>query len=280
MSVTELRSVVGLEGKEEPSSQLQASRVKKYSHHRDILIDAITESSDPFISPATTSPCLLNISTDKAASYITQEYLTTCLTSGRELREKFQEECAADEQRFLKPIRRRKVYNFAQENLNKKFFTTKRKSAAESLRDVFVRILVIISEKENFNLRYLMTFPITEYPLSIAHSDGSGLKTNKSKFLEKLEGMQEGFIDRPIPPVSVTLIDGGLLLHSYLAAIGKITSYGNLARNLLSYVCENQGNEIHVLFDTYQLISLKNNERQLHGAEDYPFIISGPEQGP
>ena len=130
MSVTELRSVVGLEGKEEPSSQLQASRVKKVSHHRDILIDAITESSDPFISPATTSPCLLNISTDKAASYITQEYLTTCLTSGRELREKFQEECAADEQRFLKPIRRRKVYNFAQESLNKKVSTTKRKSAA------------------------------------------------------------------------------------------------------------------------------------------------------
>ena len=88
--------------------------------------------------------------------------------------------------------------------------------------------------------------------------------------------MQEGFTDRPIPPVSVTLIDGGLLLHSYLAAIGKITSYGNLARNLLSHVC---GNEIHVLFDTYQLTLLKNNERQLHGAEDYPFVISGPEQG-
>ena len=71
-----------------------------------------------------------------------------------------------------------------------------------------------------------MTFPITEYPLYIIHSDESGPKTEKSKLLNKLEELQDGFTETPLPLIYVTLIDGGLLMHSFLSAIGKITSYG------------------------------------------------------
>lgn len=35
-----------------------------------------------------------------------------------------------------------------------------------------------------------------------------------------------------------------------------------------------------MLFDTYQPMSLKDSERKLRGADDRPFVISGPEQAP
>ncbi|KAJ8031889.1 hypothetical protein HOLleu_25241 [Holothuria leucospilota] len=280
MSVTELRSLTGMETQEQPATQLRASRIEKDSRQKDVLINEITQSCDPFSSPATMSSGLLNIATGKAASQETKKYLTESLVAGHELRVKFQEECAADVQRFLKPIQRRRVSNFAQENVKKRSTTAKAKSAAESLRDVFIRLLVIISDKTPFNLRHVMTFPVTEFPLSITHSDGSGLKTDKSKLLRKLEELQGSFTETPLPPIDVTLIDGGFLIHSFLSAIGNITSYRHLARKLLAYVCANQGNEIHVLFDTYRPMSLKESERKLRGAEDCPFVITGPEQAP
>ena len=125
-----------------------------------------------------------------------------------------------------------------------------------------------------------MTFPITEYPLCITHSDGSGLKTEKSKLLNKLEELQDGFTETPLPLIDVTLIDGGQLIHSFLSAIGKFTSYGNLAMILLEYVCGSGGKEIHLLFDTYHPMPLKETERKLRGADDHPFLITGSEQAP
>jgi len=279
MAVTELRNMTGLETEEQPAAQLRASRINKDSHQRDVLFNTVTESCDPFSTQVSNCPSLLNLATGKAAAHVTQKYLTGTLAAGHELHMKFREECAIDSGRLMKPIKRRPVANFAKENAKKKTGNTKGKPA-EGLRDVFIRILVAISEKTNFNLRHVMKFPIVEYPLSITHPDGSGLKTKKDKLLEKLEELQEGFITRPLPPIDVTLIDGGLLIHSFLSAIGNISTYGNLARSLLASVCGHRGNEIHVLFDTYCPTSLKSSERKLRGAEDHPFLITGPQQSP
>ena len=280
MAITNLRKMLGLDVQEESIKQLRASRIEKDSHQRDILINAITEMCDPFSLPATNSDCLLNITTGKAASKATEKYLTGSLVEGHKLRVKFQEECEADDQRFLKPIKRREVLNFAKENLKMKYPKAKKKSAAESQRDGFIHILVIISKKMKFNLRHTLSFPITEFPLSISQSDVLGIKTDKSKLLRKLEYLQSGFTNTPLPPIDVTLIDGGLLMHSLLSVIGKITSYGDLARFILLNVCSNQANEIHILFDTYKPMSLKESERKLCGADDRPFVITSAEQAP
>ena len=125
-----------------------------------------------------------------------------------------------------------------------------------------------------------MTFPITEYPLCITHSDGSGLRTEKSKLLNKLEELHDGFTETPLPLIDVTLINGGHLIHSFLPAIGKITSYGNFAMTLLAYVCGSGGKYIHLLCDTYHPIPLKETERKLRGADNRPFLIAGSEQAP
>ena len=53
------------------------------------------------------------------------------------------------------------------------------------------------------------------------------------------------------------------MIHSFISAIGKITSYGNVARTLLAYVCGRGGNEIHLLFDTYHPILIGIIRRHL-----------------
>lgn len=75
----------------------------------------MTESCNPFSEPAITSSCLLNIATGKGAASTTKEYLMESIRIGYELKLKFRE-CTQDRSRFLKPIKRRKVSNFANEN--------------------------------------------------------------------------------------------------------------------------------------------------------------------
>lgn len=235
----------------------------------------LSKTCDPFGSQASDYACLLNIATGRAASKETHQYLTGTLSDGRELHQKFKDECATDCERFMRPIQRRPVSNFAKENAKKKSPNVKGKPA-DSLRDAFIRILVAISRTTNFNPRHTMAFPIIDYPLSLTHSDGSMLKTEKGVLLKKLEEPQEGFTERPLPPINVTLIDGGLFIHSSLSAMGNITTYENLARSLLDSVCKHPGNEIHVLFDTYRPMSLKASERKLRGAEERPYVIIWP----
>ena len=109
----------------------------------------------------------------------------------------FKRNAQAEEERLIKPIQRKNVSNFAQENSKKRRPIAKGKPAAESLRDIFIRILVILSNSTTFNLRHVMTFPITEYRLCIIHSDVSGLKTEKDNLLNKLEELQDGSSKRP-----------------------------------------------------------------------------------
>ena len=100
------------------------------------------------------------------------------------------------------------------------------------------------------------------------------MTTQKRKLLKKLEELQDGYTQAQLPVISATLIDGGLLIHSFLSTLGRITNYGNLARSLLECVCSCLGNDTHVLIDTYHTDALKESERKLHGGEAQPYVIS------
>ena len=262
MAVTELRQLTGLRIENIPATQLRPNRIRKDNEHINALMETLTEACDPFSAPASTTDNLLNLATGKATATATKDYLLQTLEQGKYRRKKFQEECADDENRVMKSIQRRKVENFASENSKKKRkSTTKAKPVTEGVRDTFVPFMVVVSESTNFDLKSVLEFPITDYPLSIAHGDGSIMKTVKANLLKKLESMQNGFAQNDLPRIDVTVIDGGLLLHSFLSVTSSIASYANLARNMLSHVCSNVGGEIHVLFDTYIQSSIKTTTR-------------------
>lgn len=150
-------------------------------------------------------------------------------------------------------------------------------TSAESLRDTFIRIIVVVSEKTTFDLRHVLEYPITPYPLSLAHSDGAHLKTAKSALLNKLEDFQtDVLIDLPVNCARV--YDGGLLLHSVLSSVNIGATYGSIATTVLSTVCSGSGMEVHVCLDKYIENSIKDSERQLRGTVDTVYTISGPDQ--
>ena len=56
------------------------------------------------------------------------------------------------------------------------------------------------------------------------------------------------------------------------------TSYGAIARTILSTVCTGGGDEVHVCLDKYIKNSIKDSERKLRGAEDSIYTITGADQ--
>ena len=282
LAVSELRTILGIEEVVQPSVQLRQWRVKKDNDSIDVLSALLKETCNPFGDPACSSPDLLNISSGKATDQETKLYLLGSLSRGREWRLTFQQECSVDKTRFLKTIPRIRVKNFAMENNNKrKSMVATLKSAAEGVRDVFARIIQVASHQTTtLDLRHILSFPVTEVPLSLAHSDGSPLKTEKSALLRLLEKHLDSSLSTASHHnVAATIIDGGLLFHTILQQ--TIGSYGAIARELLIKICSFPGNQIHVLFDKYINPSLKDNERKLRGADNITrFTITGPEQIP
>lgn len=175
----------------------------------------------------------------------TEAYLLETMKRGKASREKFQEEWDQDSTRFLKPVKRTKVNNFASEIEKKK----KQKSpaaqtalmSAESMRDMFIRMIVVVAENTSFDLKRVLSHPITAYPLSLSHSDGAYLKTMKSSLLNKLESLQTETTVIDLPDDYVKVYDGGLLVHSVLSQVNSGASYGSIARSIQSTICSGRG---------------------------------------
>lgn len=279
MAVSELRTFAGLEVGESASAQCRPSRIKKDNRQMTALSQKIDEFCNPFGGDVPNT--LVNLATGRAATKATEQYLLQTMDRGQTEREKFLEEWNSDSTRFLKPVKRIKVNNFGSENEKK----IKKKTqgvqdtitSAESLRDTFIRIIVVVSEKTTFDLRHVLEYPITPYPLSLAHSDGAHLKTAKSALLNKLEDFQtDVLIDLPVNCARV--YDGGLLLHSVLSSVNIGATYGSIATTVLSTVCSGSGMEVHVCLDKYIENSIKDSERQLRGTVNTVYTISGPDQ--
>ena len=115
------------------------------------------------------------------------------------------------------------MQNFAADHTEKakKFKVTasqSSKSSAENLRDMFTRMVIVVVKKTSFDLRSVIANSITSYPLSLAHCDGSHMKTNKAALLQKLEATQNTILTKSDIPKSIVIVyDGGLLLHSVLS---------------------------------------------------------------
>ena len=72
---------------------------KDYKHY-NLLLEALSNTCDPFSEFSSSSKNLSNISIKRATSEETKEYLVNSIQIGRELQNKFQEECAASEDRL------------------------------------------------------------------------------------------------------------------------------------------------------------------------------------
>ena len=188
-----------------------------------------------------------------------------------------------DEIRMLKRIPRIRVENFAVENVQKKPSKAKKLiGAAEGVRDAFGHLLAKIAlQNEAIDLCEVLSFPITEVPLSLAHADGMPTKTEKANLTRVLEAKQATTVDeKDITTFDATLFDGGLVLHEVLLMHNGST-YGAIIRDIMIKICSTQGDSVHLLLDRCLEPSIKDLERLQRGseqAENSTFIITSAEQ--
>ena len=143
------------------------------------------------------SSSLVNVRTGRSASKSTESYLVNTLNRGKESREQFLQEWEKDSRRFLKLVRQICIENFAAENSHqrsKRQISDMRTRVVESLRDIFIRMVIVVSENSTFDLRNILPYPITNYPLSLAHYDDARVKSDKSSLMRKMESLQNNII--------------------------------------------------------------------------------------
>ena len=148
MAVHELDKIAGTEGIDKTSAQNTSRRIIRDNADFRALKRTTVDTCNPFDGDVTQSNSLINIATGKAASKDTQIYLCSILTTGKEARNKFEEECAANAERFFKPVKNTPCMNFAKEN-QKKVAPTKHQTLVkvESVRDSFVKVLLLVRKQ-------------------------------------------------------------------------------------------------------------------------------------
>ncbi|CAG9814704.1 unnamed protein product [Phaedon cochleariae] len=239
---------------------------------REKFLEAMKSNLNPF-STQLDKDCLYNIKTGKAAPDNVTNFLLNILKDGKELRENFIAECSEKTDRFDKPIKKRKIFNFASIATKKKVKVGNKVQEVRMQRDTFGRLLALAMNPDyEVDLAKALSYPLTPLPMSLCHFDGTICKTNKSSLMNLLEAEVES--EGP-PYVDVVLLDGFFILHM-MKDVPKL--FGNIAKKIMQIITKYKGHRIDVLFDRYSHPSIKDYEHDLRQAHSNTYAITGPEQ--
>ena len=133
----------------------------------------------------------------------------------------------------------------------------------KSSRNLFAKLLVLSKTRE-INLKELLSYSLSDYPLSLATVSGGMVKTAKSKMFEILEP----FAKQPML-ANVENLDGSALLVDAMAVFhvvkGKWKTFGEFADSTFSFLVQLtkqwKVSRLDFVGDTYPEISIKNTER-------------------
>ena len=269
--VTNLMDELNLTKNEDITEGLKTHRIKRDQRDLEKIKQMIVDNINPF-NPDLEKDKLFNISTGKAASEDTQNFLLNVMKIGKDRRDTFIEECAAKNERFHERINRVKINNFQKEGIKVKAKKKNKTVEIELTRDLFGRCLYLALQNK-IDMAEVLKFPCIPCPLSMCHPDGTMLKTAKATLLHYLENMVN-----TIPPTVIytTLIDG--MFYLYLLIDLPIT-FGGIARRLIKHLACFEGEEIHFVTDQYRFPSIKDSEwNARYGCQQESFHISGPHQ--
>ncbi|XP_031341089.1 uncharacterized protein LOC116169200 [Photinus pyralis] len=269
---THLLDKLNLSNMEDITNETRPHIMEKNYTALSEIRNGIQNTLNPFDSRINKTK-LFNLATGKAASGNTEDFLLNVLQIGEKARNDFLIECKNNNERFESPIKRQKVYTFASES--KKLVKRDGKDTEVKLeRDLMGRMLILALEN-NIDLELIMQYPLTSIPLSLGHIDGAINKTAKSalfKYLEKRTNHCHPTV------VNCTLVDGFYFLH--LIAANLPMTFGKLAGQILSKICQLKGNRIDIIFDKIISPSIKDLERESRGIfdRDVEYSITGPDQ--
>lgn len=99
-----------------------------------------------------------------------------------------------------------------------------------------------------------MTYPLSPFPPALTYPTGEMFKTDKSKLAKKLISSIEISVPHHI---DVEIIDGFHLLRNLELSVPE--TFGNTAKFILQKICNTTASEIHLIFDRYLSLSIKDS---------------------
>lgn len=220
------------------------------------MIEYINNTGNPF-DDSLSSGKLFNLVTGRAASDETSNFLLNVIDKGKEQMHTFMKECEQDMGRFNKPLRRNQIKTFANEKPKiKSSCLSNTITEIKMERNIISRILCIAQENK-IDLVNIFSYPLTNTPHSLTHSDGSiYCNTKKGELIDLL---QVKIKEEYIPPsnIGIEIINGFDLLNSINEYPHK---YGKIADFILSRLCETDATEIYLIFDKFQSSTIRDVE--------------------
>ena len=262
--------------KEDTTAELQVARIKRDKSDCQKVTRQILSSFNPFDKSIVQAPSttLFNIHTGKSAP----EEVTSCLLNiqriGEERHANFVVECHNNPSRFEEPIQRVKLLTFQQTGATNRRASDLKIAELKCSRDLMGRLLVLATKK-NLDLHHVFRFPLTPVPLSLSYVDGTIAKTQKSSLFQHLE-KQTGTPTHVPMSASPCIVDGNFLLRTLPPNLPP--TFGALAVSILIHVTSLSSDRVDIVFDTYEMPSIKAKERARRGAVDKEFKIVGPDQ--
>ena len=127
--------------------------------------------------------------------------------------------------------------------------------------------------QKKLDLAKVLSFPLTEVPLSLCHITGTVNKTDKSSLMKKLEGM--GQMNTEPSCVDVYIIDAMFFLRTL---VDIPSNFGQLARLILQKAIS-FARTVHIVCDTYKEgPSIKAHVHEERGDTEVQYTITGPSQ--
>ena len=115
----------------------------------------------------------------------------------------------------------------------------------------------------------VLSYPLTPVTLSLSHVDGTMSKTKKSTLSNTLEMK---VITRTPYTVHETVIDISFFLY---LQYNLSSTFGKVAKVLLSNIMKAKGNVIHFIFDKWISPSIKDSERSYRASVNTNFQVTG-----
>ncbi|CAH1111428.1 unnamed protein product [Psylliodes chrysocephalus] len=206
--ISHVLDVFGLKEYQDVTADLRPSRIKIYAKQVTDLVNILENNFNPFDSSLGRDN-LYNIATAKHTATDVAEFLLNIEKNGDILRKQFINECADNEERFDKPIKKNRVLNFAAAPKTKEFTLGNKVVELRMQRDIFGRMLGI-SLGHKVDIEKVLAFPLTPLPTSMCHADGTICKTDKAQLVKIFEKTMEDNINEHPLCFDITILDGFL----------------------------------------------------------------------
>lgn len=243
--------------------------------------EEVSKNINPFSSDINKAK-LFNLSSGKAASDETAEFLLNVQSLGRTQMNTFITECVIDKNRFDRPIKRNCIKSFVSERTKSKNTKIQHIHETRTERNILGQVL-LLALNNKINLLNLLSYPLAAVPQSLAHSDGTIISNCRkgelsSLLLSKVNADKLQNINRPTI-IDVDIIDGFYLLSKIKDSPRK---YGDLARFVLQRICNTEASEVHIIFDKHVNPSPRDmyvrDRDELYAESVSNFRIEGPNQ--